>query len=96
MACEICGRNDECTHHLIFGANRRLADEDGLTIRLCNSCHNMAVKQSERVHGNIIAENLSKKLGQALWEREYIAKYEADIQIEAREAFMKRYGRSYL
>ena len=40
-ACYICGsvRNLE-KHHCIHGtANRRLADEDGLTVWLCHSCH---------------------------------------------------------
>lgn len=95
--CRMCGKPEECEHHLIFGNSlRRLADEDGLTMVMCNNCHNMAIKPVDRIHGNSTAEKLSKMLGQALWEREYIANYCTEPQIKAREAFMKRYGRSWL
>lgn len=93
--CELCGtRYVECTHHLISGSSgRKLADEDGLTMKLCNSCHNMAIKPVDRIHGNIVAEKLSKMLGQAIWERNY---YEKGGQDNAREQFIKRYGKSFL
>ena len=99
--CAICGKPAECTHHLIGGTGKRkLADEDGLTIPLCNSCHNMAVKATERIHGNPMAEILSKMLGQLAWEMRYIEKQVElpfdDLGTEAREAFLKRYGKRYL
>lgn len=95
--CFTCGKPAECSHHLLFGNSiRRLADEDGIYLSMCNQCHNMAVDATSRIHGNVMAEKLSKMLGQALWEREYIANYIEDPQIEAREAFRKRYGRSWL
>lgn len=94
--CDICGiRYAECTHHLIFGSSRRkLADADGLTLDLCNECHNMSVRVADRIHDNPIAEALSKMLGQALYERNY---YRGDrAEEEARKVFIKRYGRNYL
>ena len=92
----------ECVHHCIFGgALRKLADEDGLVIFLANHEHNMSPKGNiYQIHGNPAAEKLSKMLGQACWERHYIAeKYSVpfeDIEEEAREAFRDRYGLSYM
>ena len=84
--CFFCGRPAECQHHLIFGRGlRSLAEEDGLKIPACNKHHNMG-KNTEKIHGNPMAEKLSKMLGQAVWEKEY----------GSREEFLKRYGRNYL
>lgn len=55
----------------------------------------MAIKPVDRIHGNSVAEKLSKMLGQALFERDYIILNKCEGE-EARGAFMKRYGRSYL
>lgn len=98
--CVFCGRPKECTHHLIFGNGlHKLADQDGLTIPMCNRCHNMGLI-IDRIHENPAAETLSKIAGQLAWEKEYIAdRLElpfGDIRQEARDAFMERYGRSYL
>lgn len=82
--CAMCGKIADCEHHLIFGMGlRELADQDGLTIPLCNECHTTG---RDRIHGNVAAERLSKMLGQALWESKY----------GYREQFRERYGRSYL
>ena len=62
-----------------------LAEQDGLKVPACNKCHNMG-KQIERIHENIMAEKLSKMLGQAIYES----------KIGTREEFRKRYGKSYL
>ena len=51
---------------------------------ICNNCHNMGEIQ-KRVHGNTMAEKLSKMLGQAIYES----------KIGSREDFRKRYGKSY-
>lgn len=38
--CEICGRYDFCdVHHIFAGTRRKIADRLGLTITLCQSCH---------------------------------------------------------
>lgn len=92
--CAICGKPTECTHHLVFGKGLRdLADADKLTLPMCNACHNMSSPASTRLHDNPIAESLSKMLGQVAWEKEYYRTTETD---EAREAFRKRYSKSYL
>lgn len=105
--CVFCGRPAECEHHLIFGiAHKEKADEDGLVVPACNNCHNLG-KLIERVHENPMAEKLSKMLGQAIWERNWILKdtihdkagdKEAqDLESRlARKEFRRRYGRSYL
>ena len=101
----------ECDHHLIFGSGlRKLADEDGLILPLTNREHNTGTV-SERIHENQAAEKLSKMLGQVAWEEYYTAKLFAKkheitgttedqcaraVMREAREAFRKRYGVSYL
>lgn len=84
--CFFCGKPAECEHHLLFGNGiRELAEQDGLKVPMCNECHNMG-KQIERIHENIMAEKLSKMLGQAIYEN----------KIGTREEFRKRYGKSYL
>lgn len=84
--CIVCGAPAECRHHLIFGNGlRETADKDGLTVPCCNRCHNMGAVP-ETIHGNPMAEKLSKRLGQAIWEMHY----------GSREEFRERYGRSYL
>lgn len=97
--CAICGRPAEVTHHLIRGNGlRKLADQDGLTMRLCNSCHNMAGNPLFQIHENPVAEVLSKQLAEIGFEKEYYRKRCPDVgdEDEARNAFRKRYGRSYL
>ena len=105
--CFFCSRQSEGEHHLLFGiACREKCDEDGLKVPICNNCHNMGdVKR--RIHDNPMAEKLSKMLGQALWEKEWILKdaiHDKDDEKEAqrieqqvaRKEFQKRYGKSYL
>ena len=92
------GTRADCMHHLIMGSGlRELADEDGLFIPLTHAEHNMS---KFCIHGHPAAEKLSKMLGQMAWEKQYIIdKYELPfegINDEAREAFIARYGKSYL
>lgn len=100
--CAVCGRAAEATHHLIFGRGyRNLAEEDGLKIPLCNYHHNFG---NMGIHEHTAAEQLSKMLGQALFERNELLKalciFDKDfsdfMNEEARKAFVKRYGRSWL
>lgn len=94
--CVMCGRPKQCEHHLIFGMSQRaLSDVDYLKIDMCNECHNMSQKPVDRIHDNTMAEKLSKMLGQAIFERDYILLNKCDGE-EARGAFMARYGRNYL
>ena len=94
----------ECDHHLVFGSGlRKLADEDGLILPLTNREHNTG-PIPERIHENPAAEKLSKMLGQVAWEEDYLAKKMAiatqttakEQRSEARAAFRRRYGISYL
>lgn len=96
--CDICGRNYESldVHHLIMAYNRKLADQDNLTVRICRLCH-------KDIHNNAVTERLSKMLGQSKWEFEYILnKYcpndvdKAVAMTEVREMFRKRYQINYL
>lgn len=99
--CIVCGRPAECTHHLIFGygGRRKKADEDGLTIPVCNRHHNMG-NITECIHDNPAAEAMSKIAGQLAWEKRWIVERRElpfeDIEEDARMAFMDRFGRSYL
>lgn len=92
----------ECRHHLIFGNGlRELAEEDGLWIPLTNRQHDTG-PIIERIHDNIAAEKLSKRLGQAIFEKEFYRKALESLQEidegadPAREAFLERYGIRYL
>lgn len=86
--CAFCGKPTNTMHHLVFGVSeRQLADEDGLTIGICDKCH-------EFHKNNPIACKMSKMIGQLAYEKRKCA--EGATEDEAREMFRKRYGRSYL
>lgn len=92
--CLFCGRPTTATHHLLFGRGiRPLADRDGLTIPICDGCHNMGDKL-ERIHDNPMAEKMSKIIGQLAYEKRKVA--EGMTEEQARESFRKRYSNSYL
>lgn len=55
----------------MFGtAGRELSEKDGLKVPVCNDCHNMGDILC-RIHGNPMAERMSKIIGQLAWEKEY-------------------------
>ena len=86
--CAICNKQATEVHHLIFGiANRRLSDEDGLTMPLCREHHEM-------IHRNKELQVMSEIAGQLAYEKDKVA--EGMVPAEARVDFMVRYGRSYL
>lgn len=91
--CFFCGKPCETEHHLLFGSSmRKLAEEDGIKVPTCDECHVIG-GLLRRIHGNPMAEKLSKMLGQAFYERNECAK---GLSIdEAREKFRKRYGFSH-
>lgn len=64
--CYICGSWDATdTHHCLSGtASRKKADEDGLTVKLCRTCH-------RRLHDEGIFEKRLKQVAQWCWEQEY-------------------------
>lgn len=70
-----------------------MADEDGLTVPVCSDCH-VSGELLKRIHDNIMAEKLSKMLGQAVFERNECAKGES--LENARKKFQERYNGSFL
>lgn len=90
--CLLCGAPAEETHHLLFGtSSRRLAEQDGITCRLCRKCH-------KELHYNGKMSMMSKIIGQLIWERWYLTDFgDADEPSRtAREEFRQRYGKSWL
>lgn len=93
--CAICGSPTRYVHHWLFGYGiRNKADEDKIYDYICEKCHTQARSVSERIHDNPMAEKLSRMYGQALWEKEAIKKGMTDD--DARAAFIRRYGISYI
>lgn len=92
--CMFCGKPCYSEHHFLFGVGiRNLAEEDGIKGPACEQCHTSG-KVINRIHDNPMAEKLSKIVGQLAFEKRKVA--EGMTEDEAREAFRKRYGRSYL
>lgn len=93
--CAFCGKplNNRTEHHLLFGKDRAYAEQDGIKLPVCDNCHTMG-KGTERIHGNIMAEKLSRMMGQLAYEKMKVA--EGCSLEEARESFRKRYGKSFL
>lgn len=103
--CLICGVPAEA-HHIFKGnKQRKLSDEDLLIMPLCPEHHrgNMSVHNKKEM--NVLCEIA----GQLAFERVFLAKKLANVNKdgldeqtvdewleEAREAFRKRYSRSYL
>lgn len=98
--CIFCNHRPHGVHHLLFGTSaRKLCDEDGLYIPICDECHTMGkleygYSKDTKIHGNSKAEDLSKMLGQAIYEREQA--FNGASRDDARQSFIRRYGRSYL
>lgn len=69
--CYLCGRSDSLeSHHAIHGtANRKLADQDGLTVWLCIDCHT-------NLHQRGWHDKELKQVAQTAWERAYGAREE--------------------
>ena len=84
--CFVCKTtNNIHLHHIIFGKNRKKADEDLLTVYLCREHH----EGTNGVHGKNGHElDLKlKKIAEQRW-LEYYNKTTND--------FIKKYGRNYL
>ena len=84
--CYVCGTNNNLHyHHIIFGKNRKKADEDGLTVYLCYSHH----EGTYGVHGKY-GNELDKKL-KIIAEKRWCEYYN-----KTKEDFRERYYRNYL
>jgi hypothetical protein len=93
--CAFCGKplNNKTEHHLLFGKDRAYAEQDGIKLPACDNCHTMG-KNTDKIHGNIMAEKLSRIAGQLAYEKQKVSEgFSCD---EARESFRKRYGKSFL
>lgn len=92
--CLFCGKPRETQHHLVYGKdNREISEKHGLKIPCCNNCHNMGAI-SERIHGNPMAESMSKIIGQLAYEKHMVAT--GMTEADARESFRAEFGESYL
>lgn len=80
--CFLCGRTDQLqTHHCIHGvANRKYADQDGLTVYLCIRCHT-------NLHSCGTCDLELKQIAQRMWCRYYR---------KTSEDFRERYGKTYV
>ena len=79
-----CRTQGLISHEVFYGtANRKKSIEDGMVIYLCNEHHNMS---NEAIHSDHEWDLQEKKKAQMIWEMTY----------GDRDAFRKRYGRSYL
>lgn len=79
--CFLCGQYATETHHCIHGtANRKLADQDGLTVRLCNRCH-------RNLHDKGTLDKELQRIAQQKW---------MEANGKTLDEFIRRYGRSYL
>ena len=81
-SCFICGSTQNLQrHHTWHGtANRRLADEDGLTVLLCMNCH-------IALHDKGVNDRFLMEIGERAWLRE---------TGKTVDDFIKRYGRNVI
>lgn len=91
--CVICYGESQHVHHLISGTSgRQFSEKYGLKVPLCAACHN-------EIHKNAYAMALSKKLGQAIWEKNYYMDLYYQMhpyEDEARDRFREMHGKNYL
>lgn len=84
--CYVCGTTSNLhNHHILFGKNRKKADEDGLTVYLCYYHH----EGTDGVHG-LKGHELDirlKQIAQDIWMKH---------NNKDTKDFIKRYGKNYL
>ncbi|MFA6664333.1 MAG: hypothetical protein WCS21_08485 [Lachnospiraceae bacterium] len=83
--CYICGSMPTEVHHIMFGKNRKLADQDGLTVPLCPEHH----RGTFGVHGKYghRLDEFLKRTAERAWMKE-TGKNVKD--------WIERYGKNYL
>lgn len=88
--CEAAGED----HHWIFGMSlRQISEDHGIKSKVCRM-HHTSGEITRRIHGNPMAEKLSKMYGQVCWEKHYIAEHHCTEDI-ARENFIELFGKSF-
>lgn len=78
-------------HHCIGGSNRQLADEDGLWVPLTQEHHRTGKVSAHKCKEVRV---LLEIVAQLSYEKKLVA--EGKSEVDAREIFRKRYGRSFL
>jgi Zn-finger protein len=80
--CYLCGSESNLQiHHCLHGtANRKLADEDGLVVKLCPNCH-------RALHDKGVSDKDLQKTAQRVWMH---------YNKKSVEDFIQRFGKSYL
>ena len=68
------------THHCLSGSNRKKCDEDGLTVRLCRSCH-------RALHDKGLHDLDLKQIAERKW---------LEVNNATIDDFRKRYGKSWI
>lgn len=83
--CYICGEKTNLhDHHIYFGANRKISEQNGFKVWLCGYHHNQSNQGVHGKNGKMLNLTLKK---QCQWVYE---------QTHSREEFIKLIGRSYL
>ena len=96
--CYICGAAPVQFHHIFGGGNRDISTADDMFVALCWECHSkLHVERSQQMSYRL------KREAQDKWELQYIDEHSdgtiqsyVDASHKARDAFRKRYGKSYL
>lgn len=79
--CFLCGSTQNLQlHHCWHGSNRKLADKDGLTVKLCMNCH-------IRLHDKGIGDRYLMEIA----EKAYLSHYKKSIG-----DFIDRYGKNVI
>lgn len=79
--CFLCGcRVNLELHHTWHGANRKIADKDGLTVWLCNQCHR-----------NLHDKGMNDRYLMEIGEKSFLSHFNKTIK-----DFIKRYGKNVI
>lgn len=90
--CYRCGMACKTERHHIFGGpNRKLSEKYGLTVHLCHKCHN---EPPDGAHFSKDTADWLHRIGQRAFEVN--RNKEGMTWEEAREEFVKIFGRNYL
>lgn len=90
--CYRCGRAGKTEkHHIFGGANRKLSEKYGLTVYLCHECHN---EPPNGAHFSKETADWLHRIGQQAFEVNQFK--DGKTWEEARDEFMKLFGKNYL